>query len=243
MKAYNKIKGRPKVGECLVYKGRYVRFSHDWGDSLQTSTGGHFYLGDGYMSMSGSLNHGVAKKDIELTSQQRMVGVWFFDNNHAGAGQGRDFAVKVRVWKVKKGVKVDYYDIFGEEEPVEYHGEKITTMNGNHQQMIRNLPRIVILNDSMGDVVLEHIYENTGLQFVQKGRVFEAQPTKSSQIVALLMTYNYKTKYYDNMDSRNTLMLKGDHHVGFQVDSICYKCCKENGIHTGNMSKKDRLSC
>jgi hypothetical protein len=52
-----------------------------------------------------------------------------------------------------------------------------------------------------------------------------------------------KIRYYDNWKWRNTLILKNDHHNGFNVESICYDCVKYNNIHLGDLKPGDRLAC
>jgi hypothetical protein len=121
--------------------------------------------------------------------------------------------------------------------------EKITTINGNGQPVTKSLPCIIIESTQINEVALAHIKENTGLDFVRSYAGYEAQPTESSQIAALLMSYNFKTRYFDNWDYKNTLKLKFDHHVGYNVDSICYNCAKENKIPTTNLKPTDRLAC
>ncbi len=121
--------------------------------------------------------------------------------------------------------------------------ETITRVNGNGRPYTVGLPKIVI-QGHMNDVALAHITENTGLVFVvgSWGNL-EAQPTESKQIVALMMTYNFKSRYFNNSDANNTIFLKSDHHVGFQVDSICFDCVKHNRIVTNGLSEDSRLSC
>ncbi len=123
--------------------------------------------------------------------------------------------------------------------------EILTLLNGNHQQYNIGLPKLVILGDKWNDKALEHVYENTGLLFRESFGGMEAQPYNSEQIVKLLLTYNFKTQYHNNNTNNNTLFLKSDHHVGFEVDSICFDCCKENGIPINYLGLKqgDRLSC
>jgi hypothetical protein len=242
MERYNKIKGA-KVGEFLKYKKWYVRFSEDLGDSLQTSEGGSFYLGNGYMSFSGSLNHGIDKDKIELTPERRMGSVWFFDEDIAGAGRGKYFQVKLRVFKIKKGVKVDPYDILGRELLPEYKGETVCLYNGNNKRYTQQLPKLCILTKEINDTALKHIEKNTGLKFEQKGWCYSVQPTTSKQIVKLFLTYNFKTQYHDNIDTKNTILLKFDGDVGFKINAICYDCVKYNGITTTGLAKGDMLSC
>jgi len=99
--------------------------------------------------------------------------------------------------------------------------ETIMLINGNRQEYTTDMPNIIILAKNLNDVALAHIKENTGLEFVKgNGGNYEAQPTKGMQIAALFLTYNFKTKYYNNIDHKNVLMLKSDHHIGFDVDSF-----------------------
>ena len=124
--------------------------------------------------------------------------------------------------------------------------ETLTLINGNNQQYNIGLPKVIILA-KLNDVATEHIYKNTGLLFRESktGMInsIEAQPHSSEQIAKLFMTYNFKTRYYNNWDYKNTIVLKFDHHVGFDVDSICYDCCRENHINVNGLKQGDRLSC
>ncbi len=121
--------------------------------------------------------------------------------------------------------------------------ETLTLINGNDNPYTVELPKIFILGEKWNDVVLEHIKENTGLEFKAGAWGMEAQPTDSQQIVKLLLTYNFKTQYHNNVTSRNTLYLKSDHHQGFHVDSICYDCCKRNHINVNGLKEGDFLAC
>ena len=125
--------------------------------------------------------------------------------------------------------------------------ETLALINGNKQQYVVDLPKIVILSDQINDIALAHIFERTGLNFSNAnapfGRGYIAQPTSNAQIVKLLLTYNYKTRYYNNSTHKNTLFLKGDHHIGFDVDSICYECCKRNNISINMLKPGDFLAC
>ena len=121
--------------------------------------------------------------------------------------------------------------------------DKITLINGNGKPYTKDLPKLVMLTKFINDVALQHIEDNTGLRFVKTTWAYEAQPTESYQIAALFMTYNFKTRMYDNGSISNSLYLKSDHHVGFDVDSICLDCCRHNHIHTSGLSETVRLSC
>lgn len=121
--------------------------------------------------------------------------------------------------------------------------ETITMINGNGKPYTTMLPKIVILGYS-NEASLKHIKENTGLIFKPYGaNGYQAQPETANQIVALLMTYNFKTRYYNNANHHNTLYLKSDHHTGFDVDSICYDCAKYNNIPTNGFDEFSRLAC
>lgn len=121
--------------------------------------------------------------------------------------------------------------------------EQITRINGNRQPYTVDLPSLVWLTDNVNDVALAHIEENTGLVFKKTGWAYTAQPVESKQIVALLLTYNFKTRYYNNADFKNQLHLKGDHHVGFDIESICFDCVKRNRIPVTSLKPGDYLAC
>ncbi len=122
--------------------------------------------------------------------------------------------------------------------------DKITRINGNGQPYTTDLPKIVYLTKQINDTALAHIKENTGLEFVADAwGNYAAQPTESWQIAALLMTYNFKTQYHNNGSNENTMFLKSDHHVGFDIDSICFDCVTHNGINTNGLAPDSRLSC
>lgn len=120
--------------------------------------------------------------------------------------------------------------------------ETITRVNGNGHKYTTGLPLIIIAS-TFNETALKHIEENTGLLFTPHIMGMQVQPDNSNQIATLLMTYNFKSRYYNNWNHKNTLILKSDHHVGWQVDSICYACCKHNHIPTNGLKSTDRLSC
>ena len=107
--------------------------------------------------------------------------------------------------------------------------ETITRVDGNGRPYTLPLPRLQIVG-TMNDVAKENLETQTGLQFTLNFTGLTAQPTHGWQIAALLMTCNFKTRFYNNGSTHNTLFLKHDHHVGYDVDSICAKCARENNI-------------
>jgi len=120
--------------------------------------------------------------------------------------------------------------------------ETLHLINGNGQEMVKQLPRLLILGE-FNPVALNYILENTGLRFTPTGGGYEAQPISSKQIVALFLTYNFKTRYFDNWNTKNTIMLKGDHHMGFDVESICFECVKHNHLNVSSLKLGDYLAC
>lgn len=115
--------------------------------------------------------------------------------------------------------------------------------NGNGQLYSRQLPKIII-QGKINDVALAHLEKQTGLTFTKDhwGH-YHAQPTSYDQYMRLFLTYNFKTRYYNNWDQNNTLMMRFDHHHGFDVSSVCYDCVKHNHIHLGDLKPGDRLAC
>jgi hypothetical protein len=112
--------------------------------------------------------------------------------------------------------------------------ETLKTYNGNGNPVVKNMPRIVIVCDSINDTALEHIAKNTDLHLSKIAFGYECQPESSNQIVRLLATYNFKTRYFDNWDAKNTIYLKFWSRWG--VDHVCLDCLKANHeyIHDGS---------
>lgn len=105
MKKYNEIPG-VRVGDWIEEPdGRMTRATYDWSDTIQNGGGeyGQFYLGDGYISYSGGLGPGVHKDKLVNTGKVKNGKVWFFKNDHWFAGNGIDFIVPFRVFKLVKG--------------------------------------------------------------------------------------------------------------------------------------------
>lgn len=107
---FNEIPG-PRVGDFLrVADGAVLRFTHDWGDVIQTTvTAKHpchgdasFYLSDGHVSFSGSLNPAICKDSLRDTGETLEGSFWFFHHNQAQAENGVYFKMKCRVFEVIK---------------------------------------------------------------------------------------------------------------------------------------------
>jgi hypothetical protein len=99
----------PRVGDYVIfpddisrdgeYERQVERFSHDWGDALQTSPGGSWYLGDGYASFSGALNPSIPKSHLIDTGETRPGQFWFFKDNSPRAYNGIDVQAPCRVYR------------------------------------------------------------------------------------------------------------------------------------------------
>ena len=90
----------PRVGDFILWPdGRLHRFSHDWGDKIQTSAGGSFYLQEGGgVSFSGGLDPGIDKKDMAELGH-RYGHFWIFHHDHWGASRGVGVGLLCRVYK------------------------------------------------------------------------------------------------------------------------------------------------
>lgn len=105
--AREKIEG-PRIGDFVWKQGtlKVERFSHDWGDTIQSSEGGSFYLGsEGYASFSGSLNDAIPKKSLELMAHEENGSFWFFHEGLPGGNRGVPCYAKCRVYLQKEDRK------------------------------------------------------------------------------------------------------------------------------------------
>ena len=89
--------------------------------------------------------------------------------------------------------------------------EVTTLINGNGQPYKMEVPTVEI-HSFMNDTARAHIEENTGLHFeeIHKDSVYRAQPQKWEQVAALLLTYNWLTRYYNCAHRENVLVLRVD---------------------------------
>lgn len=89
----------PRVGDFVIFPdGTYNRFSHDWGNDIQTSKGGSFYLSKSHMSFSGGLDPAIDKGQLTPLSETRNGQCWFFHHDYHTAHNGVDTRVKCRVF-------------------------------------------------------------------------------------------------------------------------------------------------
>jgi hypothetical protein len=105
---YNRRKG-PREGDWVIEKnGKISRITYIWTDEkgipFQIQTGGSkygsFYLGNGYISYSGSLDHGHKPNKLRMLKRKMEGQVWFFKDNMWGAHRSVDFMMEFRVFKV-----------------------------------------------------------------------------------------------------------------------------------------------
>lgn len=97
-KALNDVAG-PRVGDYVEFPGETRRISHIRdGESFQTSQGGSYYLGDGWVSFSGGLFTSAPLASLTDTGRRHDGSVWFFHNDWATAGGGVDVIVAFRVF-------------------------------------------------------------------------------------------------------------------------------------------------
>lgn len=101
---FNRSTYAPRVGDFVILTdGTLERFSHDWGDSLQTSPGGSWYMGNnGYIEFSGGLNPSIPKNQLTRLSNFKDGRFWFFQHDFARANNGVDFLVPCRTFQQVK---------------------------------------------------------------------------------------------------------------------------------------------
>ncbi len=92
----------PRVGDYVRFADgveRRVSYVWEWEpESVQTSDGGSFYLGNGYVSFSGSLHAGVHPSTLRLTTEVRDGSCWIFHHDYHTAGNGLD--LNLLCWRV-----------------------------------------------------------------------------------------------------------------------------------------------
>lgn len=94
---------RPDIGDYVEFSDGIVhRVSHVWGDGVQTSKGGSFYLGEGYMAFSGGLEPSIPYSDLTDTGEMRNGGIWIFHHNYATAGGGVNGEIPFKVYRADR---------------------------------------------------------------------------------------------------------------------------------------------
>ncbi len=98
----------PLAGDFIIMKdGTVERFSHDWGEDIQTSDGRFgwsFHLcKDGNADFSGGLNPAIMKSELELVPDDIRLGhFWIFHHNHVTAHNGVHFNIPCKTYRFKQ---------------------------------------------------------------------------------------------------------------------------------------------
>lgn len=93
-------KTSPSVGDVVIFSdGTRRRISYNWGDCVQTSDHGNFYLGREFTSFSGSLCKTIPIGLLTKTNKKQLDKCWFFHHDQHEAHN--DVTVKI-LWKVWK---------------------------------------------------------------------------------------------------------------------------------------------
>ena len=103
---YNAIPG-VRVGDWARQGKELSRVTHIWdksftGGGRHIQTGGgltSFYLGDGYISYSGSLDPGISEDKLRDTGELKDGRVWFFKDNFWKKANSIDFTMAFRVFE------------------------------------------------------------------------------------------------------------------------------------------------
>lgn len=106
--SYAKCRG-PRVGDFILFPNKeHKRITHIWEDgTLQTNDGtGSFAMDNGYISYSGSLNHGVDIKNIKKTNKTKRGVVWIPHHGFLCAGCAVHYNIHFRVFKSKVGEEI-----------------------------------------------------------------------------------------------------------------------------------------
>lgn len=104
----------PRIGDYIEFAdGITRRVSHVYSEAewqhdagVQTTDGGSFYLGDGYVSYSGSLYPAVRMTTLTRDfSRGRLGSVWIFHHDHHTAHNGVDTEIKFRVYRCSESAR------------------------------------------------------------------------------------------------------------------------------------------
>lgn len=94
----------PRVGDFVIMPdGQTLRFAHDWGEDIQTTSrmfhGDSSFYFSGTCSHSGALDDAIPKTCLSDTGELRLGPVWFFHHDHASARNGVRTTIPCRVYR------------------------------------------------------------------------------------------------------------------------------------------------
>lgn len=91
----------PRCGDFVRFAdGRMERVSHVWDAAVQTSEGGSFYLGHGYVSFSGGLNPSIPAAELRRADEAQDGSCWFFHHDRFTAHNAVHATMPFRVYDV-----------------------------------------------------------------------------------------------------------------------------------------------
>jgi hypothetical protein len=102
--ARDRVQG-PRVGDYVhMTDGTTRRFTHHWGDSIQTTcvgacAGGSFYLQCGAMNFSGALDSAIPISTLEMTDETREGSCWIFHHDRWQAHNAVHTSIPCRVYR------------------------------------------------------------------------------------------------------------------------------------------------
>lgn len=209
---YNEKTG-PRIGDWLKMPyGLYTRFTHDWGDTMQTGLGS-FHLGKGYISYSGGLDSGLAKSDILPTNELKMGSVWFWKDGLSGADRGFHAEMAFRVFTIKEGADTTGLPKIKEYERNEFLKtvETITRINGNGQEYTLPVPVLRLqfshpITEDERKAIVAKASLATGLDFELTFHYSQVQPVTVDQVNALKEAFPHTYKFHNGCYFKNTLV-------------------------------------
>jgi len=86
------------------------------------------------------------------------------------------------------------------------YAHSITRLNGNNQPYTTGIPTLRIAKFG-NDTAKLWFERNTGLKLTEKFGSYTAQPKTFKQLYKVFAVYNWKTRYFNNASSKNTLFL------------------------------------
>jgi hypothetical protein len=99
----------PRVGDFIKLptvdprQGDLTRITHHWDDYVQTGWGSFYLTSEGGLSMSGSLDPGVAVEHLIPTHETLPGSCWFFDRDIHRAHNGVNATIPCRVFALEPG--------------------------------------------------------------------------------------------------------------------------------------------